>query len=79
MTPDLIPLRMVPEASINGLSLVLVSGLFLLSTVATMKTIVALGVKGFSAVPSPSMSRFSHALSGSVLASCAAAMLFLGL
>lgn len=74
----LIPLLMYPAATGNLWSLVLVTAVFGVVTLATMTSIVLLSVRGIGGVPVSRMARFTHALAGATLLSCGVSVLFLG-
>lgn len=75
----LIPIVLMPAVSLGPTTLAAVSVVFLLSTVLTMMATVALGYKGLRLLRKLDLGRYGHAFAGGSIASCAAAVLFLGL
>lgn len=75
----LIPILMYPAATASIFSLVLVTTVFGLTTIATMLGIVLLSLYGLKTISFPSIERFSHALAGFLIFSCGVAIIFLGL
>ncbi|MCL4306479.1 hypothetical protein KJZ99_11225 [bacterium] len=75
----LIPIVLMPAVSLGPTTLAAVSIVFLLSTVLTMMATVALGYKGLRLLLKLDLGRYGHAFAGGSIASCAAAVLFLGL
>lgn len=70
----LIPLLMFPAAKLSGWSVVLVAGVFAVSTLTTMTAMVVAGYLGLASVSLPRLHRCSHALAGLALIACGAAM-----
>ncbi len=75
----LIPIVLMPATSLGPMTLAAVSIVFLLSTVLTMMATVAIGYKGLRLLRNLGVGKYGHAFAGSAMASCAAAVLFLGL
>lgn len=75
----LIPLLMYPAAKNSYFDLTLVAVSFSAITIATMTTIVYLGLKGINLIPMKTVERYVHALAGAAIALCGFAILFLGL
>lgn len=76
---SLIPILMYPAATASTLSLILVTVVFGLTTIATMLTIVLLSLYGLKIISFPSVERYSHALAGFLIFACGFAVIFLGL
>ena len=75
----LIPILMYPAATASTFSLILVTSVFGLITIATMLGIVLLSLYGLKTISFPSIERYSHALAGFLIFSCGVAIIFLGL
>jgi sulfite exporter TauE/SafE len=75
----LIPLVMFPAAKGDYLGLVWVTVLFGIATIATMLSLVLLGVFGVSKVRFAFLERYNHAIAGLTLVFCGVAIEFLGL
>lgn len=75
----LIPVLMYPAATANMFSLILVTVVFGLTTIATMLTIVLLSLYGLKTISFPSIERYSHAAAGFLIFACGIAVNFLGL
>ncbi len=75
----LIPLVMYTAARHNMFSVALVSGVFGISTVATMLGVVLLSHAGFSRLRLGRVERYSQAVGGLVVLLCGSAIKFLGL
>jgi sulfite exporter TauE/SafE len=75
----LIPLLIYPAAEGGVLSIALVAGVFAVTTIATMLTVVMLAVRGISLVPTASLERYVHAFAGLAIFLCGASIQFLGL
>jgi nickel/cobalt exporter len=75
----LIPILMYPAARNSAMGMILVAGVFSLITIATMLTIVMLGVAGVSFLPMGKLERYSHALAGLIIFASGAGIVFLGL
>lgn len=71
----LIPMLMVPASQKNMLGVAWITLLFGLTTLLTMTTLVALIYRGVFAVRLPRLQTWGHALAGSVVAMCGAAVL----
>jgi nickel/cobalt exporter len=71
----LIPMLMVPASQKNMLGVAWITFLFGLTTLLTMTTLVALIYMGAFAVRFPRLQTWGHALAGSVVAMCGAAVL----
>ncbi len=72
----LIPLLMYPAAQHSTSGMLMVTGVFAVTTIGTMTITVALLVRGLKAAPLQHLERYSHALAGLVLALCGAAIQF---
>ncbi|MCP4250759.1 MAG: hypothetical protein GY778_27290 [bacterium] len=70
----LIPLLMFPAAKLSGWTVVLVAGVFAVTTLTTMTAVVVAGYFGLAGVSLPRLHRYSHALAGLALIACGAAM-----
>lgn len=75
----LIPILMYPAATASTFSLILVTSVFGLTTIATMLGVVLLSLYGLKTINFPSIERYSHALAGLLIFSCGVAIIFLGL
>jgi nickel/cobalt transporter (NicO) family protein len=75
----LIPLVMYPASQHSAWGLAVVVLAFGTVTVATMLTVVWLGLKGIQRLPLDSAERYSHALAGAALCACGLGIVFLGL
>ncbi|MDP2366080.1 MAG: sulfite exporter TauE/SafE family protein, partial [Ignavibacteria bacterium] len=75
----LIPILMYPAATASTFSLVLVTTVFGITTIATMLGIVLLSLYGLKTISFPSIERYSHAIAGFLIFACGAAIVFLGL
>ena len=75
----LIPLLMYPAAKGNIFSVVIVTAVFSLTTIATMLTMVMAFSYGLAKLPLFRIERFGHALAGLVIFLCGGAIKFLGL
>ena len=75
----LIPLLTYPAAKDSGFGLALVTIIFGAVTVATMLTVVMIARLGVNLVPLGRVQRYTHALAGGTIASCALGILVLGL
>lgn len=75
----LIPLLMYPAARGSTASVVLVAGLFGLTTVLTMLGIVLASFFGLARLPLGRVERYSHALAGLVIFFCGGAIKWVGL
>jgi nickel/cobalt exporter len=71
----LIPMLMVPASQNNMLGVAWITFLFGLTTLLTMTTLVALIYMGAFAVKFPRLQTWGHAMAGSVVAVCGAAVL----
>ena len=72
----LIPLLMYPAATRSAWGLGLVTGLFALTTIGTMLTVVLMGSWGVSFLPFRKLERYTHALAGATIALCGVAIVF---
>lgn len=72
----LIPLLMYPAASSGLASSVLVAAVFAAATIGTMLVVVTLGCVGVGHVSSRRLARYSHAICGTAIAACGAAVCF---
>lgn len=70
----LIPVLMVPAAELSWSGLILVTGIFAVTTIATMTLVVMGALAGLSRVSFPSLERYGHASAGFALAACGAAI-----
>jgi nickel/cobalt exporter len=75
----LIPILMYPAATASTFSLILVTTVFGITTIATMLCIVLLSLYGLKTISFPSIERYSHALAGFLIFSCGVAIIFLGM
>jgi len=75
----LIPLIMYPAAKNNMLSVAIVAGVFGLTTIGTMLSIVMASSHGLSRLPLRRLEKYSHALAGLVIFASGGAIKFLGL
>ncbi len=75
----LIPLLMYPAAKGNIFSVVMVTAVFGVTTIATMLTMVMVFSYGLARLPLFRIERFGHALAGLVIFLCGGAIKFLGL
>lgn len=75
----LIPLLMYPAAQQSHAGLLLVTGLFALTTIGTMLGLVLLGHYGIKWLPMKTAERYMHALAGFVILLCGVGIQFLGL
>jgi len=75
----LIPLFLVPASTGDWKLAAAVSLVFSAITVATMLTVVALGLAGVKSLPFGAMERWADALAGGVIAASGLAIVFLGL
>ena len=75
----LIPILMYPAAQHSYLGLTLVVIAFSIVTIATMTTIVYLGLKGIHIISLKFAERYMHAIAGATIALCGFGILFLGL
>lgn len=75
----LIPILMYPAATSSTFSLILVTTVFGITTIATMLGIVLLSLYGLKTISFPSIERYSHVLAGFLIFSCGVAIIFMGL
>ncbi|MCB2106568.1 MAG: hypothetical protein KDE14_02655 [Rhodobacteraceae bacterium] len=75
----LIPLLMVPAAEHSWMGVAIIAGLFGIVTIATMLTVVLLGVAGLGVLWIKPLERYAHALAGGAIAMCGFGMAVLGL
>ncbi len=75
----LIPILMYPAATASTFSLILVTTVFGITTIATMLGIVLLSLYGLKTISFPSIERYSHAFAGFLIFGCGVAIIFLGL
>jgi nickel/cobalt exporter len=75
----LIPLIMYPAAEHSVSGMLLVSGIFALTTLSTMLSIVLISAWGIRAIPLGKIERFSHALAGATVCASGLAIQFIGL
>jgi len=75
----LIPLVMYPAAKGSILGLLLVTGIFGITTIATMLAIVIIASLGVNLMPMEKFERYMHALAGLAILLCGIAIKFLGL
>jgi nickel/cobalt exporter len=75
----LIPILMYPAAKNSLFGLIVVTGVFGLTTIGTMLGIVMLSVAGVNFAQLSRLQRFSHAIAGATICLCGLAIQFLGL
>ncbi|MBI4710309.1 MAG: sulfite exporter TauE/SafE family protein [Nitrospirae bacterium] len=75
----LIPMLMYPAAKNNLTGLLLVTGIFGLTTIITMLGLVLVSIFGFNLIPTTRLERYTHAISGAVICLCGMSMLVFGL
>ena len=75
----LIPLIMYPASQHNVMSVVSVTAVFGLTTIATMLSIVLVTYYGFSKIHFPSVEKYSHALAGLAIFVCGGLIKLIGL
>ncbi|WP_372798141.1 hypothetical protein [Pontiella sp.] len=75
----LIPLIMYPAAEHSGWGMMLVAGIFALSTIGTMMAVVLAASWGIRFVPLGTLERYTHALAGAAVCVSGLAIQFLGL
>lgn len=75
----LIPILMYPAANANISGLMLVTGVFGVTTIATMLAVVLTSSWGFSFVPLGKFERYAHAMAGGTICISGLAIRFLGL
>lgn len=75
----LIPLFLVPASEMRWGTAIVTGLVFATVTIATMLAITAMAVRGMARLPLDPLQRWMHALAGTVMASAAAGMLWLGL
>lgn len=75
----LIPLIMYPAAEHSMAGMLLVAGIFAVSTIGTMMAVVLVSAWGIQFVKLASVERFSHALAGAAVCLSGLAIQFLGL
>ncbi|MBI5196562.1 MAG: sulfite exporter TauE/SafE family protein [Nitrospirae bacterium] len=75
----LIPMLMYPAAKNSLTGLLLVTGIFGLTTIITMLGIVLVSIFGFNLIPTTRLKRYTHAISGAVICLCGMLMLAFGL
>lgn len=75
----LIPMLMYPAAKNNTGWVILVAAVFLIGTVATMMTIVALTMRGINFLPMKVFEKYMHAFAGAAICLSGCAIVFLGL
>ncbi|MCP4581224.1 MAG: hypothetical protein GY839_06370 [candidate division Zixibacteria bacterium] len=63
----LIPILMYPAAQSSWTGMLLVAGVFSLTTIATMTTVVLIASRGVSFLPMGKLERYSHALAGAII------------
>ncbi len=74
-----IPLLMFPAFDANIMTMIAITLIFSITTIATMMAIVTLSYYGLSRLKNPRIERFGHPTAGAVLVLCGAAILFIGL
>jgi nickel/cobalt exporter len=74
----LIPLLMVPAATVNAGGVVLVTLAFSLSTITTMSVVVSLAYFGLKQLRFRFLERYVHVLGGAIITLSGAGMIFLG-
>jgi len=75
----LIPLLMFPAAQNSISALLLITGVFAATTIATMLVVVMLARSGIKLAHLGPMQRYSHAIAGATILLCGLAIQFLGL
>lgn len=75
----LIPLIMYPAAEHSVIGMLLVAGIFAVTTIGTMMSVVLVSAWGIRFVKLGSMERFSHALAGATVCFSGLAIQFMGL
>lgn len=70
----LIPLLMYPAAQASWWGVLLVTGIFAVTTIATMTIVVLLGCYGAARLHFPRIERYSHAMAGFAVAACGLAI-----
>ncbi len=75
----LIPLIMYPAAEHSWLGMLFVAGIFAITTIGTMLSVVLVSAWGIHAVRFGSIERYSHALAGAAVCASGLAIQFLGL
>ncbi len=75
----LIPILMYPAAELNTFAIVVISGVFALTTISTMMVITFLTLKGISLVRLHRLESYQHILAGLTLLISGAGIIFLGL
>jgi sulfite exporter TauE/SafE len=75
----LIPLLMYPAAKNSISGMLLVTGIFAVTTIGTMLTVILLGRRGVKLLDFGWMQRYSHAIAGATILLCGLAIQFLGL
>ena len=75
----LIPLLMYPAAKSSMAGMYLVTLIFSVTTIATMLSIVLLGIWGFSFARLGKLERYTHAIAGGTICLSGLAIMFLGL
>lgn len=75
----LIPIVMYPAAKSALGVLLLITGVFMTITIATMVALVLLAMYGIKFLPLSFLERYSHAVAGGTIFLCGLGMLFLGL
>jgi sulfite exporter TauE/SafE len=75
----LIPLIMYPAAEHSWWGMLLVAGIFALTTIGTMMTVVLVSSWGIRFVPLGTFERYTHALAGAAICVSGLAIQFLGL
>jgi hypothetical protein len=69
---------MYPAAQSSWLGMILVAGVFSLTTIGTMLAVVMLASRGISFLPMGKLERFSHALAGLIIFVSGAGIAFMG-
>jgi sulfite exporter TauE/SafE len=75
----LIPIVMYPAAKHDYATLIFLTIVFSLITIATMVSVVIAANYGFKFLPMKKIERYSHALAGGTILACGMSMVFLGL
>jgi sulfite exporter TauE/SafE len=76
---SMIPLLMYPASSLSTASLILISGIFAVSTIVTMLAVVILAYYGIKMAHTQKLERHMHTIAGLIITLSAGAILFLGL
>ena len=75
----LLPLLMFPAVSHSWYVLIMVAGLFSVTTILTMTGMVYAGIKGVTAIKTDFIERYVHAIAGGIIAFSGMAIKLFGL